>query len=72
MILNSTVDGVLSIIFALAIIIVIADAARIWIGIIRGTKQPEVREAPYEESKLDVDGRILEPAGAGVSSTRNE
>ncbi len=69
---NATVDGILSIVFALAIIIVIADAARVWFGLIRGGKEPDMQEAPYEESKLDVDGGILEPVGAGVSSNRDE
>jgi carbon starvation protein len=69
---NTTVDGVLSIIFALLIIIVIGDAARVWFGIIRGKKEPVMSEAPYEESKLDVDGNVLEPVGAGASSNRNE
>jgi carbon starvation protein len=69
---NATVDGILSIIFALAIIIVIADAARVWVGLIWGSKEPDLQEAPYEESQLDVDGGILEPVGAGASSNRNE
>jgi carbon starvation protein len=64
---NSTVDGVLSILFAALIIIIIADAARVWFGIIRGTKEPVMTEAPYEESQLDVEGNILEPVGAGTS-----
>jgi carbon starvation protein len=54
-IVNTTVDGVLSIIFALAIIVVIADAARAWIGVIRGRKESELHEAPYEPSTLQVD-----------------
>src|ERR687884_786242 len=53
-IVNTTVDGVLSIIFALAILVVIADAARVWVGIIRGKKEPELHEAPYEPSTLEV------------------
>jgi carbon starvation protein len=69
---NATVDGVLSIIFALAIIVVIADAARVWVGLIWGRKEPDLQEAPYEESHLDVDGGVLEPVGAGASSNRNE
>jgi carbon starvation protein len=64
-VVNTTVDGVLSIIFALAIIIVIADASRVWIGILRGTKEPEMNEAPWQESYLDSEGRELrEPVGA--------
>jgi carbon starvation protein len=62
---NTTVDGVLSIIFALMIIIVITDAARVWLGIIRGTKEPTTTEAPWEESHLDSEGReVAEPVGA--------
>jgi carbon starvation protein len=64
-VVNTTVDGVLSIIFALAIIIVIADASRVWIGILRGTKEPAMNEAPWQESYLDSEGRELrEPVGA--------
>ena len=66
---NSTVDGVLSILFAALIIIIIADAARVWFGIIRGTKEPVMAEAPYEESHLDVEGNILEPVGAGTGGS---
>ena len=69
---NATVDGILTIIFALAIIVVIADASRVWVGLIWGRKEPDLQEAAYEESQLDVDGGILEPVGAGTSSNRNE
>ena len=51
---NATVDGILSIIFALAIIVVIADAARVWIGLIFGGKEPEMNEAPYEPSSIET------------------
>jgi len=63
---NTTVDGVLSIIFALAIIIVIADAVRVWFGIVRGSKEPEMMEAPWQESHLDSEGNEIErePVGA--------
>src|SRR5215217_5108587 len=62
---NSTVDGILSILFATMIIIVILDAARVWFGLIRGTKEPEMSEAPWEESNLDSEGReVAEPVGA--------
>ncbi|MDQ3862305.1 MAG: carbon starvation protein A, partial [Actinomycetota bacterium] len=49
---NTTVDGVLSILFAVMIIVVIADAARVWFGIVRGSKEPEMTEAPWQESHL--------------------
>jgi carbon starvation protein len=64
-VLNSTVDGILSIIFALMIITVIADAARVWIGIISGRKEPATAEVPWHESRLDSEGReIPQPVGA--------
>jgi carbon starvation protein len=63
---NSTVDGVLSILFALLIIIVLLDATRVWFGIIRGGQRPDLSEAPWEESRLDPDGQPVderEPVG---------
>ena len=63
---NSTVDGILSILFALLIIIVIVDAVRVWFGLIRGGQQPEMSEAPWEESRLDSEGEPVderEPVG---------
>lgn len=65
---NTTVDGVLSILFAVMIIIVIVDAARIWFGLIFSGKEYELSEAAYEESHLDSDGQEIrerEPVGAG-------
>ena len=62
---NTTVDGVLSIIFALMIILVIADAARVWIGVVSGRKEPVTSEVPWHKSRLDSEGReIAEPVGA--------
>ncbi len=63
---NSTVDGVLSILFALLIIVVLVDATRVWFGIIRGGQEPDLSEAPWEESHLDPDGQPVderEPVG---------
>jgi len=63
---NTTVDGVLSILFAVMIIIVIADAARVWFGIVGGSKEPEMSEVPWQESHLDSEGNEIErePVGA--------
>jgi carbon starvation protein len=60
---NTTVDGVLSILFAALIIIVIVDASRVWIRTIR-TKRYELNEAPAEPSRL--------VAPAGLIATRAE
>ena len=51
---NATVDGILSIIFALAIIVVIVDAVRVWIGLIFGGGEPDLHEAPYEPSEIET------------------
>jgi carbon starvation protein len=65
---NSTVDGILSIVFALAIIVVILDAARVWFGLIRGTKEPELSEVPWQESNLDSEGNVIEREPVGARS----
>jgi carbon starvation protein len=49
---NSTVDGVLSILFASLIIVVLVDAARIWYQTLSGRREPVLAEAPAEESQL--------------------
>jgi carbon starvation protein len=64
--INTTVDGVLSILFAVMIIIVIVDAARVWYGLIWGGKQPEMSEVPWEESHLDSEGNEIEPEPVGA------
>jgi carbon starvation protein len=65
---NTTVDGVLSILFAAMIIIVILDAARVWFSIIRGTKESEMSEAPWQESRLDSEGNEIEREPVGARS----
>jgi carbon starvation protein len=54
---NSTVDGVLSALFAVLVIVVIADAARTCVRAIRDPEGTRMHEAPYEKSTL------VEPAG---------
>jgi carbon starvation protein len=49
---NSTVDGVLSILFAVLIIVVIADAARVWAQTLGGRREPVLSEAPAEPSHI--------------------
>ncbi|HEX6678038.1 MAG TPA: carbon starvation CstA family protein [Actinomycetes bacterium] len=49
---NSTVDGVLSILFAALIIVVIVDAVRIWAQTLGGGREPVLAEAPAEPSRL--------------------
>ena len=56
-VVNSTVDGILAAIFALLVVAVIADAARIWIRAIRRPGEVTITETPAEPS------RIFAPAG---------
>src|SRR3954469_8958510 len=54
---NSHVDGVLAALFAVLIVIVILDAARVWVKAIRARAPLPSTEAPA------VPARILAPAG---------
>jgi carbon starvation protein len=49
---NSTVDGILSILFAALIIVVIVDALRVWAQTLGGRREPVLAEAPAEPSRL--------------------
>ncbi|MFC8433670.1 carbon starvation CstA family protein [Streptomyces sp. NPDC057253] len=61
---NSTVDGVLTAVLALLIVVVIADALRVCVRHVRRPALSTLSEAPYVESK------ILAPAG--LIPTREE
>jgi carbon starvation protein len=54
---NSTVDGVLAALFAVLIVIVIADAARIWVRVLRSRRPAPTTETPF------VQSQIIAPAG---------
>ena len=56
---NSTVDGVLAALFAVLIIIVIADASRIWVKAIRARKPLPTTEVEFVESKLVAPSGLL-------------
>jgi carbon starvation protein len=69
---NSTVDGVLAALFAVLIIIVLIDSARVWIRAIRAGRPLPTTETPPVPSKLVApsglfptaeERRALEPAG---------
>ncbi|HYM63394.1 MAG TPA: hypothetical protein VES61_01830, partial [Gaiellaceae bacterium] len=74
---NSTVDGVLAAFFALMIITVILDAARVWTKAARARELLPTTETPPEPSLLWAPSGLIptaaererarrEPAGAGV------
>jgi carbon starvation protein len=70
---NSTVDGVLAALFAVLIIVVIADAARVWVKAIRARRPLPTTEVPKVESRLfapaglfpTAEERALAAAGSG-------
>jgi carbon starvation protein len=59
---NSTVDGILAAFFAILIIVVIADAMRIWVKAIRAGGLPTT-EVPPVESHLYAPSGLLERSG---------
>ncbi|MCI2424376.1 carbon starvation protein A [Saccharopolyspora sp. K220] len=61
-VVNSTVDGVLSVLFALLILIVLIDAIRVWIKALRATAPLPDTEAPYVESKLWAPSGLIPTA----------
>lgn len=56
---NSTVDGVLSAVLALLIVIVIADAARICVKHVRNPQSSPLSEAEYVESRLTAPAGLI-------------
>ena len=62
-VVNTTIDGILAAFFALLIIVIIVDAARVWIGTIRGTRPVVTTEVPAQPSRLVAPaGLIATPA----------
>ncbi|MFE9390261.1 carbon starvation CstA family protein [Streptomyces sp. NPDC006784] len=61
---NSTVDGVLSALFALLVLVVLADAARTCVRAVRDPEGTRMHEAPYRKSTLT--------APAGLIATKEE
>ncbi|GAA3224688.1 carbon starvation CstA family protein [Actinocorallia longicatena] len=57
---NATVDGVLAAFFALCVIVVLADAVRVWIGALR--RPAPTTEDPYVESKLWAPAGLIPTA----------
>jgi carbon starvation protein len=57
---NSMVDGVLAAFFAILIIIVVLDAARIWARVLRGGAVPPTAETPHVPSQLHAPSGLFE------------
>ena len=60
---NSTVDGVLAAFFAAPVIVVIVDAARIWVKAIRSREPLPTTEVPHVESLISAPDGLLGGAG---------
>jgi carbon starvation protein len=56
---NSTVDGVLAAFFAILVVIIIADAARVWIRALRSPTPLPTTEAPHTESLITAPSGLL-------------
>jgi carbon starvation protein len=65
---NSIVDGVLAAFFALLVVIVIADAVRVWIRAVRSPVPLPTTEAPHTESLITAPSGLL----GGVGEDRRE
>jgi len=56
---NSTVDGVLSALFALLVVVVLADAARMCVKTLRNPEATQLSETPYEKSELVAPAGLI-------------
>ncbi|GAB2688005.1 carbon starvation CstA family protein [Saccharopolyspora gloriosae] len=59
---NSTVCGVLSVLFAVLILIVLVDAIRVWIQALRSTQPLKDTETPHTESQLWAPAGLIPTA----------
>jgi carbon starvation protein len=59
---NSTVDGVLAAFFAILVVVIIVDAARVWFATISGRQEPVLAETPPEPSKLWAPAGLIPTA----------
>jgi carbon starvation protein len=55
LIFNNRLDAVVTAFLAILVIVILADSAREWIGILRGRKQPVLHEAEYVVSALPAE-----------------
>jgi carbon starvation protein len=52
LIFNNRLDAVVCAIFALMVIVIVADSVRVWAGILRGTREAKSYETPFVPSQL--------------------
>lgn len=51
-IFNARLDAVLCAVFLVLVTMIVLDSARVWVGVLRGTREATVREAPFVLSRL--------------------
>jgi carbon starvation protein len=55
LIFNARLDAVLCGIFLVLVTLILADSIRVWVGILRGRIEAEVKEAPFVASRLSPE-----------------
>jgi carbon starvation protein len=54
-IFNARLDAVVCGVLLALVAMVLADSLRVWVGILRGTREAEIREAPFVVSRLQAE-----------------
>jgi len=56
LIFNAKLDAVVCGIFAVLVLTIVVDSARVWVGVLRGTRPATTTESPFVRSELDAEG----------------
>jgi carbon starvation protein len=55
LIFNARLDAAICGLLMVLVAVILADSARVWVGILRGTADAHVREAPFVQSRLQAE-----------------
>jgi carbon starvation protein len=55
LIFNARLDAVVCGVFIVLVAVIMIDSALVWIGILRGTRDARVREAPFTQTQLQAE-----------------
>lgn len=55
LIFNNRLDAAICAMFAVMVVVIVADSARVWVGILRGTHTASSAESPYVRSQLRAE-----------------
>ena len=56
LIFNARLDAVICGVFLVLVAVILIDSVRIWLGILRGSRESRVAEAPFVLSRLNAEG----------------